>query len=218
TDQGSIAIDADWRDERLTVSITDTGPGIPAAMRYKIFEPFQQNLENGHQKGAGLGLAISREIARAMGGDLHLTRSNQDGSQFTFEVTVKAVQPAAPHAATRSGSVLIAEDDPDIQALLMLYLQGDGYTITLCADGQSAVERALQQQPDLILMDINLPKLDGAEATQQLREAGYKGPIIAMTAAASESMAAKGGFDEYLQKPIDPKHLKESVATLLAEG
>ncbi|PLY17290.1 MAG: hypothetical protein C0631_00050 [Sedimenticola sp.] len=222
TETGRIDVHAAWHDNDLTVTVKDTGPGIPEQLREKIFQPFQQNSGTSYQKGAGLGLAISREISRAMGGDLVLRYTSGEGSEFSFTLTAREMHPNThPDQRLQANSILIAEDDPDIQALLAFHLESAGYSLRICGNGVDAIDAAMESQPDLILMDINMPKMGGDEAVKVLRQKGFDRPIIAMTAASSESVqhaAIASGFDEYLQKPIDAAHLKASVATLLSDS
>ena len=118
-----------------------------------------------------------------------------------------------------SGKILVAEDNPSNQKLINILLQKMGMEVTLVGDGQAAVEKALSETYDLVLMDMQMPILDGYEATRQLRVKGYKAPIIAITANAmvgDEEKCLEAGCEGYLSKPIDRAKLNEVIAKYIA--
>jgi len=118
-----------------------------------------------------------------------------------------------------SGKILVAEDNPSNQKLINILLQKMGMEVTLVGDGQAAVEKALSETYDLVLMDMQMPILDGYEATRRLRDKGYKTPIVAITANAmvgDEEKCLEAGCEGYLSKPIDRAKLNEVIAKYIA--
>jgi hypothetical protein len=188
--------------------------------------------------GTGLGLLLSRQLARALDGDLRLARSEiGKGSAFQFTLVAETVdgaradEPArksapsplpprpAPeaHALLEGMKILLAEDSEDNQTLVSRFLEGAGAHVALADNGLDAVEAALGGDHDVVLMDIQMPVLDGHEATARLRQAGYSRPIIALTAHAmrdERERALKGGFDDYLTKPLQRAALIKTLRAL----
>jgi signal transduction histidine kinase/HPt (histidine-containing phosphotransfer) domain-containing protein len=215
----------------LSFEVADSGTGIAPEHLEHVFEPFAQADATTTRKfgGTGLGLTISSRLARALGGSLSLSSELGIGSKFTLTVTTgpldgvemrHAVQEAGPgdsseKSATATtpkvrGRVLLAEDGPDNQALISAYLTRAGASVTVASDGRAAVEKALAARRegdpfDLILMDMQMPELDGYGATRELRAAGYTKPIVALTANAMQGdkeLCHAAGCDGYLTKPI----------------
>ncbi len=233
TPHGSVRLDVSAQHDAVGVpqalfAVTDTGIGIDAKHIGNLFNPFTQVDPSMSRKfgGSGLGLSLSRELARAMGGDI--TVSSRPGSGSVFTLTVPAGSPQAKPAATPTHGtpaptarvltgrrLLIAEDGPDNQRLISFHLRAAGAQVQIVPNGQDAVETALEnlyaESPfDLVLMDMQMPVLDGYEATAKLRRCGYRGKIVALTAHALESDRARclaAGCDEYLSKPIDRARL-----------
>jgi signal transduction histidine kinase/ActR/RegA family two-component response regulator len=234
TDDGSVDVVADLADGRLRVTVRDTGIGIPPEDVERIFDPFQQADSSFSRRfaGTGLGLTISRELARAMGGDLRCTSAPGVGSTFTFELpwqTADApLSPVAPAVATPgpalSGRVLLADDNPVNVLVAKGMLQRLGLTVTVVTDGAQAVASYLEDVPAIVLMDCHMPEMDGFEATQRIRAEEHgrgwpRTPIIAVTANAfrddrDRSLAA--GMDEHLAKPFRLEDLRACIAPFLA--
>ncbi|MDQ3234157.1 MAG: response regulator [Pseudobdellovibrionaceae bacterium] len=218
----------------LQISVVDTGIGIPASMQELIFDQFGQakmpSAKN--HEGTGLGLTLSRELARLLGGDIVLSSSEEGkGSRFDIFIHPGAVNrsserlaPMPPTAITRLEGhlptlqgirVLLAEDGIDIQALYERILTYEGADVEVVENGEEAIRAATSQHFDIVLMDHRMPVLDGLEATTRLRALGYTSPILALTANATmeereASLAA--GCNDFLCKPIDAVTLCESVA------
>lgn len=227
TRKGSVEIGASWTDGLLQLLVSDTGPGIPAAIGEKIFIPFQRS-EDLQKAGAGLGLSISKQLAQIMGGDIVLDTRYERGSRFI--VTIPARPSAAPAPNTpqareatsnsrpEAKTILLAEDDPDIREMLRLLLVDGPYEVWSVDNGRLAVETALERRPDLLIIDMNLPVLRGFTAIRQLRKAGFANPIFAITASADvrdQRAARKAGCDRYLLKPINIGHFMASVKQFL---
>jgi signal transduction histidine kinase/ActR/RegA family two-component response regulator len=245
TEVGSVSL---WvgRDSANTVcfAVRDTGIGIAATDQEKIFAPFGQ-ADTSHTRrygGVGLGLSISRRLATMLCGSLTVTSDLGRGSEF--RLTLPAPECAVPDdrresqrrtpAETKAGElarfpglrVLIAEDGLDNQRLVRAFLRPLEVEVALVENGAQAVDQALAAldggQPfALILMDMQMPVMDGYEATRRLRTEGYAGAIVALTAHAMSSdrgRCLEAGCDEYLSKPVDRGRLIELVSQFLAEG
>ncbi len=205
----------------LLFVVTDTGCGIPADAHSKLFEPFVQADSSTTRKygGTGLGLALSRNLARALGGDLRLTESAPGkGSTFTLTIQLGAELPPeasgagknarAPEQSDRLDGVrvLLAEDNLDNEELITKCLVRAGASVEAAHDGAEAVKLAELRPFDVVLMDIQMPVLDGYEATRRLRAAGLKIPIFALTAHAmveERQKCAQAGCTDCLTKPLD---------------
>jgi PAS domain S-box-containing protein len=213
----------------LVFQVADTGSGIPGDKLECIFESFAQLEETGQRScgGAGLGLTLCRRLARLMGGDVTARSKPGQGSAFTFTAKVRrasedfeaAPAPSDPNSAPApSGySVLAAEDNPLNAELLRHHLTDLGHDPVLATNGQEALEALAKKHFDLILMDMEMPVLDGLETTRRIR-AGESGrndpniPIVAITAHALpeyRTMCEQAGMSDYLPKPIRFKKLAE---------
>ena len=213
--------------------VVDTGIGMTSEQLNRLFQPFTQADSTTTRKfgGTGLGLAISRRLAQILGGDISVTSVAGQGSRVTFwmpmhvvpppAAAVSSAPPAAPAPASPlalaaegqplTGSILFAEDGPDNQLLIRHVLQRAGAAVTVADNGRIAVEEALAADNagtpfDLDLMDMQMPELDGYDATRLLREKGIRTPIVALTANAmsgdrEECLAA--GCNDFATKPID---------------
>ncbi len=219
----------------LEISIQDTGIGLSPEQATDLFQPFSQadNTTARRFGGTGLGLFLSRRLARAMGGDLVLKQSIP-GEGSTFVITF-AVEPIAglndespirvgrvgQHQVLRGVRVLVVEDARDNQILVERVLRNAGATVSLADNGLSGVERASAEVFDVVLMDIQMPGIDGHEAATRLRQQDFKKPIVALTAHAMNDERRKAlqmGFDDYVTKPIDRLHLVSTVARWAALG
>lgn len=230
TNEGKISV---WtqmhgRDE-FSVQVTDSGIGIEPSLAGKIFEPFVRGRSDDvkREQGSGLGLALSQTLARCLGGDLKLAQS-VPGHGSTFELKIQAeYHGEIDHSAPRrkdadapvqrlSGkTILVVDDDPDLRELMQRYLTDAGVQTVVCANGLSAIHTALSQKFDAILMDIQMPKMDGYAASQKLRNAGYAQPLIAITAHASledQQKCLDSGCDGYLSKPFQRDRFLQTIA------
>ena len=208
---------------KIRVRVADTGIGIPAEKQKLIFEAFAQADDSTTRTfgGTGLGLSICKELVALFGGALEVESEAGRGSAFEFTLPFVSAAPHAAGDATASEPhialaatpirVLLAEDNPVNQTIASKLLTKLGCTVTSVADGAAAVQRALSEQFDLVLMDVQMPIMDGLEATRQIRaREAMRGSerlhIVALTANAMEgdSEACKAaGMDGYLSKPIE---------------
>ncbi|MBC7658714.1 MAG: response regulator [Chitinophagaceae bacterium] len=218
---------------QLQIAVKDTGRGISPHEQKRLFEAFNQAdmSTTRNYGGTGLGLFLSRRLARALGGDIVL-ESSAIGVGSTFVITidtagaaintsdgkrleeraVEAVRQDAPKAGDElSGmNILVAEDAPDNQLLIRRILTRRGAKVRIAQNGEEAIKAAMANSYDIILMDVQMPLLDGYGATTELRRLGYKGSIIALSAHAMKDERAKSiamGCDEHLTKPVDVKKL-----------
>ena len=217
---------------RLQIEVIDTGMGIEQDKQELIFEPFAQADGSIARRygGTGLGLAISRSLAELLGGTLTVTSLVRVGSTFTLVIDAErpgardaaqgepseaGCDSAAPTlAALRGCRLLIVEDNPFNSKLIRLTFERAGAVVELAENGQSAVERAESAAFDAVLMDMQMPVMDGFTATARFRQRGYAGPIIALTAHALPEEREKclaAGCDAFVSKPIDLDHLKSVV-------
>lgn len=231
-----IPTDRAFGNNRLQVMIKDTGIGIAPENHARIFEPFIQADSSTSRRfgGTGLGLFISRRLAQALGGDLVLVESSLDkGSTFCLLIdcgAIDAVEPkvvAKPLVAQQSHQrlaglkILLVEDSIDNQNLVSRFLAKEGAQIDLADNGLIAIDMANRSIYDVVLMDIQMPELDGYQTLAALRKNGYKVPIAALTAHAMKSereRSLSAGFNDYLTKPIDRTALIETVRRLSETG
>ncbi len=223
-------------DNILYARITDSGPGLTTEQIHRLFQPFSQ-IDNPMSRkfgGTGLGLALSRRFANALGGDVVVSES-PPGKGCTFLVTVetgaidssKMVShldrgiPEAEIKFEQKGTcllgfkVLLVEDSKDNQELVSNFLQIAGAEVDFANNGEEGIEKALAGDHDLVLMDIQMPVLDGYAATRNLRKLKFKKPIIAFTAHAMKEerdRCLSAGCNEHLTKPVNRVELIERVS------
>ena len=230
TRQGEIVLAIRREADRLCFEVRDTGIGIPARKLPELFRDFSQldgSIARDHG-GTGLGLAICRRLVALMGGALSVETRIDVGSRFFFALALvpgtAAPEPAVVPAAERKLRILVAEDTDTNQLLIKLLLTQDGHVVTVVDNGASAVEAVTRQDYDLVLMDMQMPVLDGLGATRQIRalpDAAGKLPILALTAnVLPEELAAcrEAGMQGHLAKPIDPYRLRAALAEICAGG
>jgi PAS domain S-box-containing protein len=223
---------------QLAFIVEDTGPGISEEQKARLFQPFSQADSSTTRRygGTGLGLALSKQLAEALNGDVELTAS-APGRGSTFTVTVAtgslrdvplisslskadievAAGPKIVGKRLLGKRVLLAEDAPDNQLLVQKMLSIQGAQVAIASNGIEAVREALTHDFDVVLMDLQMPEMDGFDATRLLRRRGYSRPIIALTAHAMKeererSLAA--GCDDHLTKPINIDALVRTLARL----
>jgi signal transduction histidine kinase len=243
TDKGTVGITAKLvnspaRGSMVSFHVTDTGIGIPAEERARIFDPFTQvdATTTRRHSGTGLGLAIASDLVAAMGGSLQVTSEIGRGSDFWFEIPMVGAQreaeveptkrlPAAANPSatqlsdlvrTKSLRVLLAEDVRVNQQLVVRTLEKRGHAIDVASDGQEAVQLAGSNSYDVILMDVQMPGMDGFQATEAIRKIQrlQQIPIIALTAHAmvgDRQRCLAAGMNDYLAKPLDLMKLVEMV-------
>jgi CheY-like chemotaxis protein/HPt (histidine-containing phosphotransfer) domain-containing protein len=237
-----MATPADDPRPMLSFEVTDSGIGISQQQVERLFQPFAQADTSMTRRfgGTGLGLSISRRLARELGGDITVDSKLGRGSQFTLTVdtgslegvpmldrfteALSGLRPQSGSSARLSGRILLAEDGADNRNLLSCYLQSAGADVTLAENGRIACELEAQARRagtpfDAILLDMQMPELDGYGAAAKLRASGFKGPIIALTAHAmadDRDKCIRSGCSDYLSKPVDRGRLIQVVAQNMA--
>ena len=216
-------------------TVRDTGVGIPQDRHAALFAPFVQADGSTTRRfgGTGLGLAITRELVRGMGGAIWFDSEVGEGTTFHFTLALteasgvfddQEVEPALPVVEPLPPArldILLAEDNPVNAMVARRMLEIEGHKVTLAVNGSEAVAAATAHEFDVVLMDVQMPVLDGLEATRQLREAARpeqrRLPIIALTANAMKGdrdLCIAAGMDAYLSKPLDPVALRRTVLEL----
>jgi signal transduction histidine kinase/sensor domain CHASE-containing protein/FixJ family two-component response regulator/HPt (histidine-containing phosphotransfer) domain-containing protein len=242
TEKGGVYVDVSMeninRKPYIRFDVTDTGIGIPADKHNAIFDAFVQGDSTTTRQygGTGLGLTITKKLARLLDGDVRLTSLVGKGSVFSLiipanvdekfqpiegsrysdkETFVKndSPQPAADNESF-CGRILIAEDTASNALLMTRVLEKRGLDVTVVSDGAKAVEKALEQKYDIILMDMQMPGMDGYEAAKRLRDAGITTPIVAQTAYAmsgDQDKCLAAGCSDYISKPVSQGKLIDIV-------
>ncbi len=218
----------------LSLSVQDTGIGIPAAALPTLFDRFTQadNSSSRRYGGSGLGLAICREIITLMGGQISVQSTPGQGSIFSLSLALPVSLAAARVEALRSVpagpadvprlNILVAEDDAVNQILIQALLEKMGHACDIVGDGRQAVAQVQRERYDMVLMDVQMPEMDGPQATRAIRAlpgAVAHIPIVAVTANAMLSDRddyMRAGMDDYVSKPIDPAELSKAINGALA--
>jgi len=228
TEKGFVKIDVSYStiDNNIDIIVNDSGVGISASQLERLFKPFAQADSTTTRKfgGTGLGLYISRELVKKMGGDVYVESMQGVGTKLKFNIkTGDIIQ--SEIATSRSdvnkfkekdlqlglvpelvGKILLAEDSEDNQGLFKLFITITGATVDIASDGIEAVELAERGHYDLILMDIQMPRMDGLEATKKIIQQSNTTPIVALTANAmkeDKKRCQQAGCVGFLSKPVD---------------
>lgn len=238
TKHGSVCVEVSCKDEQLRIDVVDTGIGMSAEQQSRVFEPFSQADASVGRifGGTGLGLAISGRLAKALGGKLSVHSDLGKGSTFTVTIAtgsltgVMLIEPEQHVAAEQNFPeqsievqldcrILIVDDRREIRMLSKHFLTKAGAVTREAEEGEQALriveeERQLNSNFDLILLDMQMPRLDGYATAAELRKKGFCGPIIALTADAMQGdmkRCLESGCDDYLSKPIDKQKLLDKV-------
>lgn len=217
TSHGSVRLEACEENNELVIDVIDTGSGIPEEKQKDVFRMFRQlDRQKGEKRdeGSGIGLAVVQELTDAMNGRIDLESVPGKGSRFTVLLPrtspVEKPEPAArTHTVSHSIAVpriLVAEDEGVNRLYLRTFLEKENCLVDEAIDGLEALALAKQNEYDLILMDINMPQMDGLEASLRIREAGISVPIVAITAHAfgeDRFHILQAGLDEIVRKPFD---------------
>ena len=217
TKQGQVQIRGRWSEGQLTIDVEDSGIGISAQAQQQVFEPFAQATQSHSSGGTGLGLSISKQLAELMNGSLSLRSTLGKGSCFSLVIpaslgTLQASVQQVP--AALSGHVLLVDDNEVNLKVAQRMLTVQGCIPTLARNGEEALALAEQQGFDLVLMDCQMPVMDGLEATRALRARGVKTPILALTASVTEaagSACIDAGMDAVLAKPVSMEMLNQAL-------
>ena len=223
TAKGSIRFGYRTEGSRLRFYVSDTGCGIPPEGQRRIFDRFVKL--NSFKQGTGLGLPICKSIVEHLGGEIGVKSEEGRGTTFWFTlpyVTGKPCETPCGEIPTVSVekdklTILIAEDNDSNYRLFETILRRD-YRLIHARDGEQAVELCRTEHPHLILMDINMPVMNGYEAAAEIRKFAAEIPIVAVTAYASdEQKIMQNGFTGYMPKPINAPQLKKQILDILRE-
>jgi signal transduction histidine kinase len=234
TGKGSVSVESKFvrNENKIEISISDTGIGIKPSEQKRLFQPFSQADSSVSRKygGTGLGLDISKKLARALQGDLVLSRSVPNkGSTFVLSLPMnftshKAVRPIGVSKPIQQRrlpigklKVLLVEDSKDNQLLVSRFLKAEGVEVQCADNGKQGLIEAMTGDFDAVLMDIQMPEMDGYEATRQLRKKGFLKPIIALTAhalAEERAKALSSGFSSFVSKPIAREQLLQALCEM----
>lgn len=217
TPTGQVEIRGQWANGQLRIDVEDSGIGISSEAQQRVFEPFAQASQSHNSGGTGLGLSISKQLAELMNGSLSLSSTLGVGSCFSLIIPAPlgTLQATVEHqAAALSGHILLVDDNEVNLTVAQRMLTVQGCIPTLARNGAEALELAEQQGFDLVLMDCQMPVMDGLEATRALRARGVKTPILALTASVTESASSAcidAGMDAVLAKPVSMEMLNQAL-------
>ena len=229
-----VKVSCDRNARLLIIKVIDTGIGLSKEQIKKIFDSFTQadTSTTRQHGGTGLGLHLSRLLARKLGGDITVESTPDVGSCFSVSVSIGDMDgtkmltsmPEMKQVSNLTiidgrgslvkGKVLLAEDNTDNQRLVSMYLKKLGAEVSIANNGKEAIEQTDKGDFDLILMDMQMPVMNGIDATKRLREMGYTKPIVALTANAMKEDVEnfnQAGCDDFIQKPISQKQFKENI-------
>lgn len=221
TQQGFVKVALAWQEGHLEFAVADSGPGISPAAQSKIFSAYHREDNAQGLPGAGLGLAICHHLVQLMGGELTVDSALGQGAIFSGFVQAPLAQTLSLNrevVLSQEVTILVADDNAVINDLLEIYLKEGGYSVIRASNGEEAVNLALAMQPELILMDLQMPILDGYHATKKLRSKEFNKPIIALSAstlATDREAALRAGCNDYLTKPVYIEDLLLAVANAL---
>ena len=231
TDSGVIVLGCDIVESEKLINIKtyvkDSGIGIPEERKNIIFKRFRQVEENQYREGVGLGLSISKGIIDLMGGEIGFESKAGEGSTFYFKLQLDKVEGFPIKEKPQNSKIpdlknlyiVIAEDDMTSYYLIKEYLQDTKAKIAHAADGEILLHMLEKEVPDILLLDINMPKKDGYSCLKKIQEKGYEMKVIAQTAYAMENEkehCLNSGCDGYVSKPIDPNTLFVEIEKVLS--
>jgi len=240
TESGEIRLRVDHGPDgacsRVRFTVSDTGRGLPAQACSQVFDKFYQvEGANGSAPSTGLGLAICREFAELMGGEVGCSPGDEGGAVFWFETpfqivrdqraNTREIEPASDETRLEGLRVLAAEDNLINQRVLSAILEGFGCRVSLAGNGAEALDQLTMQCFDIVLMDIQMPVMDGIEAVHRIRRLGEPAqsgiPVIALTANAmrgDRERYLQAGMDDFVSKPIEPDTLKAALLRQTSGG
>lgn len=226
TVDGGIRLYLTYHDGRLVATVSDTGPGISVEDQERVFRAFERAEDRQHaRRGAGLGLTITLRLAELMRGEITLDSLPGQGCTVSVHIPAPPAEdpvrkdemlptPTESTYAIQGTSVLVCDDDEDMMALLEHYLHRAGYALIAAGNGEEAVDKALRYKPDIVMMDINVPGISGIEAARTLRDRGFAGPIVALTASKLSSEDSKT-FTQCFRKPTPMQELLLQIKELV---
>ncbi|AMR82235.1 ATP-binding protein [Cupriavidus nantongensis] len=227
TEQGEVVLTVQHQRELATIAVSDTGPGIAAHDQARIFDPFERATPHDEQEGIGLGLAIVRLLADLMGGDIRVRSAPGKGSEFSVRLYLPSVQaplarpPAVPAQPLPAGArVLVVDDRAAHRAVLRGFLAPLGLTVREAGDGAGLQAELCRWQPQLVLLDLNLPDASGWDLCRQIRALDPAPQVVIVSANAHENTdetRALHGYLGFVSKPVRERELVEMVRRALAQ-
>ncbi|WP_413294426.1 response regulator [Bdellovibrio sp. HCB185ZH] len=246
TSTGGIRVDVkvtsrSYSELQFKVDVKDTGIGLTAEQTARLFQPFVQADEATTRKygGTGLGLVLSKRLSEALGGDISITHCAPNvGCTFTLNFPATEAENAKSISSSQKAEeifnyegrrnlslqgvrVLAVDDSPENLFLVKNILQKHGAFVDTSGNGEDALEKVAQKQYDIVLMDIQMPRMDGYQSKKALERSGYAGPIVALTAHAMQDEMEKttqAGFSAHLTKPLNQQELVRTVSELTNRG
>jgi CheY-like chemotaxis protein len=234
-EHGSVCLKASQKENSIVrISVIDSGKGISQEQLQEIFLPFSRLNAASSIEGTGIGLSISKQLVEMMNGSIGVNSTVNEGSEFWIELTgnlnitatAKPEDTTSPPSrslvseSTANHTILVAEDNPTNQTLIMSQLEALGYTAELVENGQEALNKMVNTDYQLLLTDCNMPLLDGYKLAQTIREHGdHELPIIALTADAfpeKKEECLKAGMTDHITKPVDLQTLKDTLEKYLS--
>jgi CheY-like chemotaxis protein len=234
TPQGEVSVTVTTEGETLILVVKDTGVGIPPDQMKHLFERFRRVNDKAHRSvgGTGLGLSIVRELSRLLGGSTEVESVVGQGSTFTVTlpgaidkaILTPSIHPGSLNKgmpiAADAPKILLIDDDMMVQYVVSSHLESEGYRVIIGIDGRDGLKQAREHKPDVVLLDIDLPKLDGWSVLQEIKADEEIGgvPVVILSVEESRARAFSLGASDYLVKPVDPPRISEVVRRELAGG
>lgn len=224
THEGGVKLTTTYNNGRLVATVSDSGPGISIEDQERVFKAFERGSGRG-ETGAGLGLTITLRLVELMRGEVSLDSMPGEGCTVSVHVPVATSDanasansqvlptPSEETIASKALSILICDDDEDMIALIEHYLHRSGYGLITSSNSSEAIDKALKFDPDLVLMDCNVPGVGGVVAAKVLRERGYLKPIVALTASKLRD-DQKRAFTHFFRKPAPMQALLTEIKRL----
>jgi CheY-like chemotaxis protein len=230
---GVLTISSKKTPDKVQIDVADTGIGIPAEELPRIFDDFYRG-KKVEEEGAGLGLSIAKKIIEAHGGNIWVASPDPEtgkGTRFSFAIPwvleVAQVQEEPDKRMLAGADILVVDDDPEMRPALSTILESQGYKVRTAQDGEEGLEKIDEKEPDLLILDLLMPKMDGFEVCKRLEEkrpaGSRKFPVIILSAVFEESgrrryeleTEAELDVDDYVTKPISPPVLIQRVEKAL---
>lgn len=229
TDTGYVKVKAYLMDNNLMIKVKDSGVGIDEDFQDKLFTSFTQSDDTYTRKkgGTGLGLAISDQLIKLLGGGISFTSELNKGTTFKVSIpidktdSIESGESKSLDKTQNKGDILLAEDDIINQMVIRKHLEMSGYKVTIANNGEEALKLFNHYHFDLVIMDIQMPVMNGLDAVSKLREYDKQTPVIALTALALKNEKEEimtYGFDRYLTKPVDLKVFSNLISNLIEKN
>jgi two-component system sensor histidine kinase ChiS len=230
---GLVTIGSKETSDKIKIDVADTGIGIPAEELPRIFDDFYRG-KKVEEEGAGLGLAIAKKIVEAHGGNIWVASPDPEtgkGTRFSFALPklleVAQTQEEGKRPKLAGADILVVDDDPELRPALSVILESQGYKVRTAQDGEEGLEKINEKEPDLLLLDLLMPRMDGFEVCKRLEEKRHNGsrkfPVIILSAVFEGSgrrryeleTQAELDVDDYVPKPISPPVLLQRIEKAL---